>query len=166
MKARYTDFLGQFFMEGWIAERQGSVGETNANLVGDFERMFDAGADGRSMEVVPGEIQAGEAGTQRFDCREAGGVAQIVLWNGARPDGDIAEDGLPAEPEQGDEFPMNLRGQCFGSFTEGTGIGCASDEAGEQGMSCGSTAGEEGRVPHGAEDAETGGAGNEEAEAG
>ena len=156
----------QFFVGGLISQIQRLIGKTDANLVGDFECMFDAGADSRAVEVVAGEIQAGEAGTERFDCRKAGGVAQIVLWNGARPDGDVAKDGLLAESEQGYEFAMNQRGEGFWSFTEGTGIGCAADEAGEQRLSGGSAAGEQGRVPDGAEDAEAGRTRHEEAEAG
>ena len=154
-----------FFLGGLTAQNQRLIGKTDANLVGDFERMFDAGADGRPVEVVAGEIQAGEAGTERFDCRKAGGVAQIVLWNGARPDGDVAKDWLLAEPEQGYEFAMNQCGEGFWSFPEGSGIGCAADEAGEQRLSCGSAAGEKGGVPDGAEDAEAGGARDEETEA-
>jgi hypothetical protein len=92
-------------------------------------------------------------------------VAEIVLREGAGPDGDVGENGFAGDGKQRRDFAVDegcefLRGQ-FCSV----GIGGAADEACEESMTLRGAAMEEGGIPDGAENAETGGTGNEETEA-
>jgi hypothetical protein len=54
--------------------RRGSwlVGEADADFVGYFQGVLDAGADGGALQVVSGKVEAGEAGTELFDGRKTG----------------------------------------------------------------------------------------------
>ena len=51
--------------------------------------MFYAGADGRANEVVAGEMEAGKVRTEFFERGETGDMAEIVLREGAGPDGNV-----------------------------------------------------------------------------
>ena len=46
---------------------------------GNFLRLFDAGADGGAAKIVSDEMQAGDIFQVRANCREARGVAEIIL---------------------------------------------------------------------------------------
>ena len=51
------------------------VGEGDADFIGYFECMLYAGADGGAVEVIAGEVQAGEIAAKFFDGGETSGVA-------------------------------------------------------------------------------------------
>ena len=51
------------------------VGEGDADFIGYFEGMFYAGADSGTVEVIAGEVQAGEIAAKFFDGGETSGVA-------------------------------------------------------------------------------------------
>src|SRR5258708_36305545 len=65
------------------------------NFFGYSECLIDAGADGRSAQVIAGEPEAGEARAKVCDRRQAVGVTEIVLRQGAQPQRDICKDELP-----------------------------------------------------------------------
>ena len=67
--------------------------------------------------------------------------------------------------EQGRDFPVDQSDEFFGRFLQHGGIGGAANETGEQRMAFRSAAGEERRIPDGAEIVESGRARNEKAEA-
>ena len=125
--------------------------------------MFDASADGWAGEVIAGEVEAGEGGAEFFEGGETRDVAEVVLRQGARPDGDIRKDRLISNREQRRDFAVDERGQFFGRLLNDLGISGAADEAGEKRVAFWGAAGEEGRIPDAAEPVQSRRTGNQEA---
>jgi len=95
---------------------------------------------------------------------DAIGVAEIVLRQSARPNGDALENRIFADGQNGSDFAMDQCGELrFGQLGGGR-VRSAADESSEKHTPFGSAAREERRVPYGAEDVKTRGARNEEAE--
>ena len=119
------------------------LGKVLAYLFGDFQSLIDAGADGRPAQVIAREPEAGEARAKVCDRRQAVAVTEVVLRQGARPNRDIRKDGLPLHGERSGDLVVDERYQFLRLQLCRGGVGCSTDEAGQQGMTLWSAAGEE-----------------------
>ncbi len=119
------------------------LGKHLARFLGHSQGLIDAGADGRAAQVIAGQAQTWEARAKLCDRRQAIGMAEIVLRQGARPNCDIGKDGLPLHGEESGDLAVDERYQFLRLQLCRGGVGCSADEAGQQGVTFWSAAGEE-----------------------
>ena len=70
-------------------------------------------------------------------------MAEIVLRQGAGPNGDIGKYGITLDGEDGEDLAMDETYQFFRFQFRCGGVGCSADEAGQQSVTFWSAAGEE-----------------------
>lgn len=76
--------------------------------------MFYAGADGRAIEVVAGEMEAGKVRAEFFESGKTGDMAEIVLREGAGPDGNVRKHRLISNRKYRRDFAVDEADQFLG----------------------------------------------------
>src|SRR5262249_4071909 len=112
----------------WVASRV----VTDSNPLGNRKGVFDAGPDCRSLQIVAGEPEAGNAPDGFAYLAQAIGVAGIVLRKGCLIWGLSFFRGRAADAEDGGNFGVEGCGQPPDEKIDGAGVGCPADEAGEE----------------------------------
>jgi hypothetical protein len=102
---------------------------------------------------------------QKFgDGGQAVAVAEVVLRESARPNGDVGKDGFGGDGKDARDFMVDEICERFGGETCGGRIGGTADKTCKKSMALGSATREERRIPDRAENAEAGRTRHEETE--
>ncbi len=113
------------------------------NFLDYSECLINAGANRWSVQVIAREPEAGEARAKVCDRRQAVAVTEIVLREGAGPNGDIGKNGIAFDGEDAGDPVVDERYQILRLQPCRGGVGCSADEAGQLSMTFWSAAGEE-----------------------
>src|SRR5260370_31156643 len=98
--------MGSSWLHNWV-NTPPLCCEMFARFFRDGEGLIDAGADSGAAQVVAGQAEAWEARARFCDCRQAVGVTEVVLRQGARPNRDVRENGFAFHGEYGGDLAMD-----------------------------------------------------------
>src|SRR5215467_1577144 len=95
--------------------RRSLISKARSYLFSYSKCLLYAGANGRTAQVIAGQKKSRKARQVLVEGSQPLSVAEVVLRQRTRPDGDVAECGRALDREQGSEFPMNEARKFFGT---------------------------------------------------
>jgi hypothetical protein len=104
-------------------------------LRGHGQGLLNTSAEGWTVQIIPGEPEAGISALEQGQVGQTLAMADIELRNGARPSLDIGKGWLLLRnTENGSEFAMDGGDEFRCGERRCLGIGHAADETGEEDM--------------------------------
>jgi hypothetical protein len=84
----------------WMSSKVRLLRAPHAYFFGDGQGLVDTRADGGSSQIITDEPDAWKSRSKLLDPGKAVGMTEIVLWQRARPNGDIRKDGGALDGQQ------------------------------------------------------------------